>query len=626
MAAWSASATGSEKRQASKRCGSGQGASTPDVLPATTKGNPGFRVAFFLLLQARAPPTMSPTSPALVSQDGVRRLARSVLLLVCAVYALAGFVGRDAWRNDDVVAVAYMGEIAAGHSSWLRPTLAGQSPEHPGLLPYWLGAASLKLLSPAVQPDIAVRLPFIAMLILAFACTWYGTYYLARAPAAQPVRFAFGGEARPKDYARALADGGLLALIACLGLAKLGHESTPALAQLACASLLFLGYCLRPWHPRHGGGAALAGVAGLTLCGAPELGIVLCLGGALLEWLQRAGQKPDHPEAPPPPDPGLVVLVVVATACGVLANVWDLWQTPGYRWSLAEVQWSGYAQMLVWFMWPAWPMAIWALWSWRRHILDMRSNRHLAWPILFVLAVSLASLRFDNADTTLLLALPPLAALAAFSLATMNRQVSALVDWFAVLFFSVCGIVIWVVWIAMQTGIPQAPATNVARLLPAFVPQVVGLELVLAVAVSAAWAGLVHWRGGRHRKAIWKSLVLPAGGASLCWLLLATLWMPLLDFAQSYKSVALQIQQRIPADECAHTADLDRHEIAALRWYGRVRLAAPYALESCPWLLVQAVGDGYQTATRVDASRWDLVTTVTHFVVYRDSILVYQRR
>jgi 4-amino-4-deoxy-L-arabinose transferase-like glycosyltransferase len=105
---------------------------------------------------------MSPTSPALVSQDGVRRLARSVLLLVCVVYVLAGFVGRDAWRNDDVVAVAHMGEIAYGHSSWLHPTLAGVPTEHPGLLPYWLGAASLKLLSPAVNPDMAVRFPFMA--------------------------------------------------------------------------------------------------------------------------------------------------------------------------------------------------------------------------------------------------------------------------------------------------------------------------------------------------------------------------------------------------------------------------------------------------------------------------------
>ena len=570
---------------------------------------------------------MSPTSPALVSQDGVRRLARSVLLLVCAVYVLAGFIGRDAWRNDDVVAVAYMGEIAAGHSSWLRPTLAGQVTEHPGLLPYWLGAASLKLLSPAVHPDVAVRLPFMAMLVLALACTWYGTYYLACAPSAQPVRFAFGGEAKPKDYARALADGGLLALIASLGLAKLGHESTPALAQLACASLLFLGFCLRPVRAGPGSAAALTGVLGLTLSGAPELAMLLCAAGAALEWLQVRAQDPDSAQQLQGPGPGgRALLLVAATACGLLASVWGLWQAPAYPWSAAQLQWSGYAQMLVWFMWPAWPMAIWALWSWRHQALNMGSNRHLAWPALCVAVFSLGALRFDNADTTLLLALPPLAALAAFSLATMNRQISALVDWFAVLFFSVCGIVIWVVWVAMQTGIPQAPASNVARLLPDFVPRVVGLELLLALAVSAAWAGLVHWRSGRHRKAIWKSLVLPAGGATLCWLLLATLWMPLLDFAQSYKPVALEIGKRIPATDCVHTAGLDRHEIAALRWYGQIELAAPYALQTCPWLLVQAVGEDYQTATPVDTAHWEQVASVTHYVVYRDSILVYQRR
>ncbi|MFZ9180222.1 MAG: hypothetical protein ACO21V_13530, partial [Limnohabitans sp.] len=45
---------------------------------------------------------------------------------------------------------------------------------------------------------------------------------------------------------------------------------------------------------------------------------------------------------------------------------------------------------------------------------------------------------------------------------------------------------------------------------------------------------LVHWRAGRHRAALWKSLVLPAGGAALCWLLLMTLWLPALDYARSY--------------------------------------------------------------------------------------------
>jgi len=567
---------------------------------------------------------MSPTSPALVSQDGVRRLARSVLLLVCVVYVLAGFVGRDAWRNDDVVAVAHMGEIAYGHSSWFHPTLAGVPTEHPGLLPYWLGAASLKLLSPAVNPDMAVRFPFMAMLVLALACTWYGTYYLARTRAAQPVRFAFGGEAQPKDYARALADGGLLALVACLGLAKLGHEATPAVAQLACASLLFLGYSIRPYRPTQGTLAASTGVLGLTLCGAPELAILLGCGGAWLEWRQaRAAVAEDALQRD---KLGLGLILAGVVASGLVAHGWGLWQLPGYPFALAEVRWEGYAQMLVWFMWPAWPISAWALWSWRRHVRDWSSNRHLAWPLYCVVAISLVSLRLDNADTTLLLALPPLAALAAFSLVTMNRQVSALMDWFAVLFFSVCGIIIWVVWVAMHTGVPAAPAANVARLLPEYVPRVVWWELVLALAVSGAWAALVRWRSGRHRTAIWKTLVLPAGGATLCWLLLATLWMPLLDFAQSYKALAVQVQRSIPQGQCVQTMELDRHEIAALRWYGQLKLASPWQLESCPWLLVQAVGEDYKTETQVDLTQWRLSAAVSHFVVYRDSVLLYQHR
>ena len=568
---------------------------------------------------------MNPTSPALVSQDSVRRLARSVLLLVCAVYVLAGFVGRDAWRNDDVVAVAHMGEIASGHSSWFAPTLAGMRPEHPALLPYWLGAASLKLLAPAIDADWAVRLPFMLMLVLALACTWYGTYYLARAPAAQPVRFAFGGEARPKDYARALADGGLLALIACLGLAKLGHESTPAVTQLACASLLFLGYCLRPFQALAGTLAGFAGLIGLSLSGAPELALVLGGGANLLEWRQAHAAGASATESRQARN-GLVALWCAMGLGALAASRWGLWQFPGYPWAWDQVQWSGYAQMLVWFMWPAWPLALWALWSWRRQLGSLHSNRHLALPAFFVLVISAASLRFDNADSTLLLGLPPLAALAAFSLVTMNRQMAALLDWFAVLFFSVCGITIWVVWVAMQTGIPAAPAANVARLLPAFVPRVVAVELLLALAVSLAWAGLVHWRTRRHRTAIWKTLVLPAGGATLCWLLLATLWMPLLDFAQSYKALSLRVRQTTGTNQCVQTQGLDRHEIAALRWYGQLQVAAAWPLQGCPWLLVQAVGDEGQQMGRVDTAQWRLVASVSHFVVYRVSVLIYQRR
>ena len=146
---------------------------------------------------------------------------------------MPGFVGREPWKNADITAFGYMSELATGHAAWLvarrcwasrrnstRCCRTGSAPGRSSIAPSW------------IAPDFAARLPFVALLVLTLLATWYAVYYLARTPGAQPVPFAFGGEAEPTDYARAIADGGLLALIACLGLAQLRHETTPALAQL----------------------------------------------------------------------------------------------------------------------------------------------------------------------------------------------------------------------------------------------------------------------------------------------------------------------------------------------------------------------------------------------------------
>jgi hypothetical protein len=115
-----------------------------------------------------------------------------------------------------------------------------------------------------LDAPLAARLAFAALLALTLVLTWYATYHLALTDAAQPLPFAFGGEADPVDYARAVADGAVLALIATLGLLQLGHETTPELAQLAAVALLAYALAAAPfrrWQPRAGGaaGAAAAG-------------------------------------------------------------------------------------------------------------------------------------------------------------------------------------------------------------------------------------------------------------------------------------------------------------------------------------------------------------------------------
>ena len=154
---------------------------------------------------------MNQPTPAIVAQSAVRRLPRWGLLLFCAIYILAGFVWRDPWKGDDITSFGYMLELARGHASWLKPGMLGESANFHTLLPYWLGAWAIQISPAWMTASQAVRLVFMAVLALTLLGCWFSIYYLARSRAAQPVSFAFGGEARPADYARAIADGGLLA-------------------------------------------------------------------------------------------------------------------------------------------------------------------------------------------------------------------------------------------------------------------------------------------------------------------------------------------------------------------------------------------------------------------------------
>jgi 4-amino-4-deoxy-L-arabinose transferase-like glycosyltransferase len=154
-------------------------------------------------------------------------------------------------------------------------------------------------------------------------------------------------------------------------------------------------------------------------------------------------------------------------------------------------------------------------------------------------------------------------------------------------FFTLSALTIWVIYVSMQTGLPAQPAANVARLAPGYVPQFSAAALTLAVAATLAWVALVRWRTGRQRQALWKSLVLPAGGVALCWLLLMTLWLPLLDYARSPRPLVARLAAFVPRDACIAAPDLARAPIAALEVFGHWRVdARPQAAEgACPYLL-----------------------------------------
>jgi len=559
------------------------------------------------------------------------------LLLFCATYVLAGFIGREAWKSDDLAALGYMVQLAQGNANWWQPMMAGLAPESPAVLPYWLGAWALRLNTLGLPDDFMVRIPFGLLLATALFSTWYACYYLARSPKAQPVAFAFGGEASPKDYARALADGGLLALISCLGLAQLAHETTPALAQLAFSALLYFGMTALSYRPVQALVATGLGMLGLSLSGAPTLTVLLVLGGLLIYALEprlaTSGlHKPwlDTDQENPSRLPLWQVTSVLFTGLALTAFCSDLLGLWGWKLIIPASNWKesyGQLELLIWFTWPTWPLACWTLWQWRRQLFSRQLSRHLALPLYFAGITVMAALLSSGPDRTLLLALPPLASLAAFALPTLKRQVAALIDWFTLIFFSGCGFIIWVVWIAMQTGVPSQPAANVQRLAPGFEPSFSLIPFSLAVLATLVWAWLVRWRVGRHRAAIWKSLVMPAGGAALCWLLLMTLWMPLLNYAQSFNSLVKQALEQIEPRGCVEATGLSRAKIAALQVYGNLQvrpLSATGATDGCPWLLAEPDARMSPPAA-IDPLTWTPMAAVKHATDGNEVVLIYRR-
>jgi len=540
-------------------------------------------------------------TPAIVTQRAAQRLPRLALLLFCAAYVIPGLFGRDPWRSADLTAFGFMHSLARGGADLWHPVVGGVPPEV-GLFPYWLGAAFIHLLGGVLDPAVAARVPFALLLVAVLMLTWYTTYHLARSEAAQPVAFAFGGEAHPVDYARAIADGALLALVATLGLLQLGHETTPELLQLTGVGLYTYGLAANQHRSLQSRLAMLAALPLMAGSGAPTIGLALGAVG-LLTCLRS--ELPQTRRFAPWVGAALLLGALTATA-------FDAWQ-----WKLSASSPRQLVRLLVWFTWPTWPLVAWTLWRWRSHLL----KRHIAVPLSTALVALASCVLMNGSDRALLLALPSLAVLAAFSLPTLRRGVASAIDWFSVFFFSTCALALWVIYASMQVGVPAKPLMNIRKLAPGFEPQFSLPALLAALLGTLAWVWLVRWRAGRNREVLWRSLVLPGSGVALCWLLLMTLGLPVLDYARSERPLVERLSAHLPPAACVVARDLPRYQVAALEALGGFRVVDERAAgaQACDHLLVLG------GRTRTAPAGWQFVARERRPTDRNEFTYVYRR-
>ncbi|MCA1325124.1 ArnT family glycosyltransferase [Herbaspirillum sp. alder98] len=529
--------------------------------------------------------------PVRLPASATRALPRIALLALALLYILPGLIGRDPWKNEDATSFGIMWTMAHGTlADWLSPNVAGLALPAESPLAYWFGALCIRLFGWLLGDPLAARVSTVGCFMVGSLSIWYTTYLLGRRTEAQPLKLAFGGQPEPKDFGRTLADGAFLIYLGFLGLLLHSHETSPKTLQIALVAYAMYGAArVFDIHKvRHA--IWLGGALGLLVL---TYGWVLPA-GALIGLLILAAIRRDAPAA-------RLLLVVALPLALVISAAWvmavktllpeaaaghfDLWMS----WNVYQLNRPTTAALTffirygVWFAWPAWPFAGWALYAWRRQL----GSLHIALPLAFFIPLTLLVLINVHSEQGMLLPLlPALAILAAFGLPTMKRGAINAVDWFSVMTLTTSAAFIWIAWIAKETGWPAQIARNAFKLAPGFKPGFEWISLAIAVAATVAWIFVVHWRISRRPSVLWRAVVLSSGGVILCWVLLMTLWLPWVNYGKSYAGVAQQIESKLTSvKQCVQT-NVGPAQRASFAYFGHVRFADE-RFQSCDYLLLQ---------------------------------------
>src|SRR5690606_21907476 len=123
---------------------------------------------------------------------------------------------------------------------------------------------------------------------------------------------------------------------------------------------------------------------------APALG--LASGAGLLALALRERRlRPQEPDGGDHPAPTYSIPAIATMAAWLLAALavaaalhqlhWRLAWPGAQPGASAAAEWRSLLKLLVWFTWPAWPLALWTLWRWRLQL----TARHVAVPLWLVL-------------------------------------------------------------------------------------------------------------------------------------------------------------------------------------------------------------------------------------------------
>ena len=464
------------------------------------------------------------------------------LVLFALIWALYGLAGRDAWQADEVHA---LGAVL----DWLEGgNLPPQAP-----LYTWVAGLSARLLAGVYSLQEGAR--------------WASGLFAL-------IGVLFTGLAARSLYGAGYGAMATLLLMGAFGLVLRVHALLPETALLAGYALLLYGLA----ESRRGPDRAWAVFAGalvlfLTRGLVDLIAVVLCATLPLaLPGFASRGYRLALIKA------GILLAVAVVAWVAYLAGSGLLmdWWTGQVERLAAFRGFTRRFDTLLWFAWPAWPLALAAIWHEHRR-LGRENPLHL--PLIATAAGLLAGVfPAYSRDGVAMPALVPLTLLATFGIATLRRGAAQAFYWFGVTCFVFFTLAFWLHYAALEWGIPQRLAAHLARLTPGYAPQVAAADVALAVAATLAWLVAVPLfpRAQVRPALVW------ATGITLSWVLLMALLKPWAELSWGYRPIAAAVETRLPAAACLEIEAVGAAHIM-MRYHLAQRL--PPAGHRCAWRL-----------------------------------------
>lgn len=469
-----------------------------------------------------------------------------LLLILCAIWIMLGLTGHAPWKPLESSSITIVKGMLHG-GSLIAPLAAGESTLETPPLYYLTATASAKLFSPVLSMHDGARL---------INAIW------------MTITLLMVGMTGRELWSRGVGRHATFIMIGTIGLVMSAHSLNSEVASLTSTATGFYALALskrRPWRA-----SALLGLAiGVGFLSDGLMPAVILMTTAILlplfftAWRTKSFAMFFSTAL-------IIASPLIASWIALLyiqePTVFHQWLKTNLN-SFQLQNHSYFTRILIWYAWPALPLALWGLWRHRHQLLSKPKFQLII--VFFITSLILLGFGASSKDINALVLLLPLVALGAGSVEHLKRGAAAALNWFGITLFGLIGFLIWLGWAAMLTGYPAKIKTRMQFLSGTESTHFSWLALAVALVITFIWLFTCVRAKQSNRSTVTNWAV----GMTFGWGLLMTLWLPWIDAVKSYGPVFTSMHKALPANYgCINSLNVGQSQRMLLNYYTDINL------------------------------------------------------